>query len=200
MTIKLPYPYQKKTIVLVLPHTFFLDGFRHYRTEDSITHLENLAKITLIAEYIIRKRAFEPTTKVGATSERAFKEFENKVGDVSSFSRLNLILFREALSIDTDERLNKLKYPESTVIAVADKQLKISNRNPIIVVRGDSVEKWEKDYIKDFYKKSGKSKKKILAVLSVDNSLTYIREKDRKMYDSARDSISDSQLQYYLPK
>ena len=196
---ELPYPYQKKEIVLVLPHTFFIDNFRQYGEEDTVTHLENLAKMMLISEIIARKRAFNPNAYFGATSKRVFDLFEEKLDNVSPFSSLNLKAFKEALFIDEDEKLNKLKYPEQTVIAVADKLKKTHYVNPIIVVRGDSVKRWESDYIKTFYKRD-KESKHILAVCSVSDALDLIKSKQKEFYYSAKKSISDQQLMYYLPK
>ena len=88
---KLPYPYQKKEIELVLPRTFFLDAFTQYRDEDTIAHLKKLAKINLIAEIIVRKRASIPTTYLGATSPKAFGQFQTKIGKISPYSELKVL-------------------------------------------------------------------------------------------------------------
>lgn len=200
MAIQLPYSYQKRDIILVLPSTFFIDSFRQYGEEDSVTHLENLAKIMLITEIIARKRAFNPSGfKFGATSQKTFDIFKEKLGTIPPSSKLNLTAFKDSLYIDEEEGLNKLKHVEETVIAVADKLHKTYNLNPIIVVRGDSIKRWQNDYVKHFYRKN-KSKKDTIAVLSVDNTLEYLKVKHRVDYYSARDSISDDQLKFYLPK
>lgn len=188
--VKLPYLYQKRDIALVLPHTFFLDGYSRYKGESTLTHIENLAKVTLIAEFIARKKAFYPNTWSAATSEVAFRRFEDNLGEASYFSKLNLSSIKDALLVDDEPDLNKLKPIEETVIAVANKILKTYALNPIIVVRNDSVNKWKNTYIKDFYKRHT-SKKDRLAVLSVDDTLKILKEKHKPLFESSKDSISD---------
>ena len=195
--VSLPYRYQKKNIALVFPHGFLIDCFRHYKEEDTITHIENLAKMTLILEFTIRRVAFDPNVVAGATSEKAFNEFMNKLGTSSAFAKLNIKALRGTLYIETDPSINALATQES-VVAVADKLLKTANLNPIIVARGDSITRWQSTYIKDYYKGS-KQQRQELAVFSVDDTLSYLRNKHRPEYDLARKSILDDTLKHYLP-
>ena len=197
MAPSLPYSYKKKTITLVLPHTFLIDNFRRYRAEDTITHIENLAKMMLISEIIIRKRALNPTLYFGATSASAIKAFEEKVKSNSAFSELHFGAFREALDVDEADEIKKLG-EQGSIIAVADKLLKTHNTNPIIVARSDSIIRWKED-IKEYYSKHT-SKKEPIAVFSVDGTLQYLKQKDKPIYYSARDSIKADVLKYYLPK
>ena len=195
---KLPYPYQKKEIELVLPRTFFLDAFTQYRDEDTIAHLKKLAKINLIAEIIVRKRASIPTTYLGATSPKAFGQFQTKIGKISPYSELNLTAFKEALFIDETPGIQNLEVNQSA-IAVADNLLKTGNINPIIVVRENSVKKWKETYVREFYKRASQKK---LAVFSVDQTLEYLKEKENTLYDSARSSMENNQnshLRAFLP-
>jgi hypothetical protein len=185
--------------VLVLPPTFFLDGFTRYKEEDVVTHLDNMAKVTFIAEFIMRKRAFYPNVWSGATSETAFNIFEKKLNTTSAFSKLNLDSLKEALFIDEDQGINNLKTYQQTIIAVADKLLKTYEVNPIIVVRKDAVEKWETVYIAEFYK-GHKSRKQTLAVFSLDQTLECIKNKYKELYYSSRENINDVILKNYLPK
>jgi hypothetical protein len=185
--------YPKRPIVLVLPHTFFLDGYRHYERESALSHIENLSKVTLIAEIIARKKAFYPSELFAATSDEAFRRFESKLGEMSYFSRLNLTAIREALTIDTEESLNKLKPIEETIVAVADKLLKTDAVNPIIVVRNDSVNKWKNTYTKDFYKRHT-SRARNIAIFSLDDTLRILKEKENELYDQSIKSITDGIL------
>ena len=95
--------------------------------------------------------------------------------------------------------MNKLKPVEETVVAVADKILKVNGLNPIIVVREDSVAKWKNTYVIDFYKVH-KSKRDRLAVLSIDDALMILQDKQTEIFDEARDSITDGVLKATLSK
>ncbi len=112
---------------------------------------------------------------------------------MSYFSRLNLTAIREALTIDTEESLNKLKPIEETIVAVADKLLKTDAVNPIIVVRNDSVNKWKNTYTKDFYKRHT-SRARNIAIFSLDDTLRILKEKENELYDQSIKSITDGIL------
>lgn len=149
-----------------------------------------MSKLTLIAEVIMRKHAFEPEYYFGATSHKAVDKFESNDYIQSYFSGLDSEALKEALFIEDDKGINNLT-PEQSVVAVADKFYQSGNRNPIIISRDDAIKRWKGEHIKGFYRRHT-SKRLPLYVFGVDHILQHIKKKYKALYDSAKNSLPAS--------
>lgn len=140
----------------------------------------------------MRKRAFNPNSYFAATSEIVFDKFRNSKRNISNLNRgveESISTLKESILIDNEDSLNALKPLEETVIAVADKILKTYSSNPIIVVPNAAREKWDK-YCSDFYTRHTSTKTK-LAILSLNDTITFLKENNRDDFKIAKNSISN---------
>lgn len=147
---------------------------------------------------VMRRKAFEPTEIFSATSGVAFKKFEDKINykNATTFNRPVFSALKESILIDDEPELNALKPVEETIIAVADKMLKVYAYTPIIISNNLSLEKW-KQYYNNFYSRH-KSKKTNITIYTPDETIQYLKTEYKEDFKTAVEGINDPVLKLQL--